>query len=1098
MSSRTGSHTESTDQDGPAEGIPTDGFRALEQLYRSAPIGLALLDSNLRYVMINERLAAINGKPAAAHIGRTIREVIPEIASQVEVVCRRVIDTGEPALDGQVSGTTPADSDTERYWQVSYHPLHGPDGTVQGVQAIVQDITKQRRAEQELRAEIVARRKAQDTLSRSEQRLRELIEAAPDAVVIIRRDGKIMLVNRQTERIFGYQRQELIGRDIELLVPERLRGRHVEHRQRYSRDPRLRPMGADLDLAARHRNGREIPVEISLSPLESEEGMIVFCSIRDVSERKRAEDALRKSEQQYRDLYDNSPDMYCSVDADSGKITRCNQTVADKTGFRKDEIVGRHLFEMYHPECLPEAKRAFHAFHQHGEVRNAELQLRRADGGRIDVSLNVSAIRDEAGKILRSRSVWRDISQKKRAERAETRTAELNKANTLLAKEIAERAQIEKTLRLVLEGTSAVVGADFYRALVRHLAAALETRFAFVSRCHPSVESRIQILAIWEDDDFLEPFEYDIKGTPCEHVFADGSADFAAHVCALFPEDQWLKTNNIESYLAIPLFDSTANSIGHMGVMHVEPMSGTMPRESVLRVFAARAAAELERSQAVQAIHLSVERYRSLVDTICHGVEEIDAEGIITVANPAHHRLYEYEEGELIGTSILELVATDAEREELREYLRLMVEQQPPPVPYVGRKRTKSGKLIDIQVDWDYKRDAEGRVTGFISIITDTTERERARAALVESETRARDQLAELEHLYLTSPVGLCLMDTSLRFLRINQWLADINGVSVESHIGRTLRDIVPEIAQSMESVYRKVVETGEPVFDVMASGATPAQPDKVRHFLANYYPLKTADGVVWGLSSIVQDVTERERIERELRRSHEDLELRVRARTAQLMNANARLINAQEDERRRIARELHDDFNQRLALISVELEVLEQESTESGGQAVERLHKLATTTKQLSSDIHQLSHQLHPAKLDQLGLVAAARSYCAEISRQNEVQIAFTARDVPTTLPQPTALCLYRVIQEALRNVVKHSQAADACVELIGSGDAINLRITDSGVGFDLAQTTEHEGLGIVSMRERVRAVNGEISIHTGPGEGTRVEVSVPLSASS
>ena len=109
-------------------------------------------------------------------------------------------------------------------------------------------------------------------------------------------------------------------------------------------------------------------------------------------ELEREDGERARAEQQYRDLYDNSPDMYCSVDAGSGKITRCNQTLTDKTGFRMDEIVGRHVFELYHPDCLAAAKRAFHAFQEHGQVRDAELQLRRTDGGRIDVSLNVSAI----------------------------------------------------------------------------------------------------------------------------------------------------------------------------------------------------------------------------------------------------------------------------------------------------------------------------------------------------------------------------------------------------------------------------------------------------------------------------------------------------------------------------------------------------------------------------------------------------------------------------------------------------------------------------------------------------------------------------------
>ena len=148
----------------------------------------------------------------------------------------------------------------------------------------------------------------------------------------------------------------------------------------------------------------------------------------DITERKRMEEALSLSEARYADLYEHAPDMYASVEAATGKIIQCNQTLAQVTGYSKEEIIGRPVFELYHPDCLEEAKRAFQSFVTTGQVRDAELQLRCKDGRRLDVSLNVSAVRDEAGQIRYSRSIWRDITARKQAEEAVRRERDFSEA----------------------------------------------------------------------------------------------------------------------------------------------------------------------------------------------------------------------------------------------------------------------------------------------------------------------------------------------------------------------------------------------------------------------------------------------------------------------------------------------------------------------------------------------------------------------------------------------------------------------------------------------------------------------------------------------
>jgi two-component system sensor kinase FixL len=223
------------------------------------------------------------------------------------------------------------------------------------------------------------------------------------------------------------------------------------------------------------------------------------------------------------------------------------------------------------------------------------------------------------------------------------------------------------------------------------------------------------------------------------------------------------------------------------------------------------------------------------------------------------------------------------------------------------------------------------------------------------------------------------------------------------------------------------------------------------------------------------------------------DVSRRKQAEEATLQ-LSGQLINAREAERRRLARELHDDLNQHLALLAVELELFGQKPPAVSSAITERMQVFTEQVKKLSSAVHQLSHELHPAKLEQLGLESAVRGFCRELSAARKFEIVLESREVPRTLPENITLCLYRVVQEGLQNVVKHSGANGAKVEMTADENELCLVVSDQGCGFDIAKSKHGGTLGLVSMRERVRLVNGRITIQSRRGEGTRIQVQIPL----
>jgi signal transduction histidine kinase len=232
-----------------------------------------------------------------------------------------------------------------------------------------------------------------------------------------------------------------------------------------------------------------------------------------------------------------------------------------------------------------------------------------------------------------------------------------------------------------------------------------------------------------------------------------------------------------------------------------------------------------------------------------------------------------------------------------------------------------------------------------------------------------------------------------------------------------------------------------------------------------------------------------RRRAERALRTN----EGALRQSYAEVQDLAGRLISAQESERRRIARELHDDLSQKLTLLGIEIGRLAVRPPASLAAVADVARALSERTGSIAGDVHRLSHDLHPARLDIIGLVPAIDGLCREVSQQYDVRVEFRHRAMEQRIPSAHALCLFRIAQEALHNVVKHSGAASATVRLIPTRFGVRLRVADRGRGFD-ATIRDGEGLGLLSMRERIHFAGGRIALRSAAGRGTRIVVNLPI----
>jgi PAS domain S-box-containing protein len=517
------------------------------------------------------------------------------------------------------------------------------------------------------------------------------------------------------------------------------------------------------------------------------------------------------------------------------------------------------------------------------------------------------------------------------------------------------------------------------------------------------------------------------------------------------------------------------------GVVHGRgPFTGQEPVDDVLSLqlflllatapFMVLAVIVEERKRGEEELRESEAKFRSVFQDAGIGVAIVSPEGCFLAGNEAFSKFIGYTEEELIGKTVQSITHPEdwpMFSQRLNQALATGASLQ----GVEKRCLHKNGQVLCGECSASLIRDIHGQPQYFVAEVLDITARKRAEQTLRESEERFRLVANK-------APVLIWMSGTDKLCTFFNQCWMDFTGRSIEQELGNGWASGVhPEDRARCLGIYSSAFDAR---VDFEMEYRLRRYDGKYRWIVDYGVPRFESDGAFCGYIGSCVDITDR-------KLAAESLE-----------ELSGRLITAQDEERRRIARELHDDFSQRLALQGIGLAQLWKKMPESEVAERAKVQELLKGIQEISSDMHSLSHQLHSSKLEHVGLAAALKGLCEELSSRFKIEIAFIDHALSPRIPKDVGLCLFRIAQEALGNVVKHSRAKQAQAEIYRTSNEIRLRIVDAGFGFDPELRNENAGLGLVSMRERLRLVGGRLSVQSAPMRGTEILAEVPLSVSA
>ncbi len=935
---------------------------------------------------------------------------------------------------------------TVRWGSVSWQPIFDRRGQPLGRRSSIRDITERKRAEESLR------------------KLSRAVEQSPALILITDPNWVFEYVNPKFTQVTGYALEQVIGKTTSILQS----GKTPPETYRQLQDTLAGGGEWRGEFCNKKKNGELYWESASISPLVNEDGVVThFVAVKeDITGRKRAEEALRRSQQLLDKTFVSLHDAVFIIDADTVEIIECNPAASKIFGYGRQEMLGRTTAFLHVDEAELDEFRSHlsSAVKERGFLDHLEFRMKRKNGSVFPTEHSVTPFEDEQGRCIGWVSVVRDITGRKRAEEAQRESEKRYHIVSELTSDFAG------AFRIALDGTIMrewLTGA--YSRITGFNPGEMDTHGIWVTLVHPE-DMRVALRHL--------------------QTLLSGQSDVCElRIVTASGEVRWL------SNYGRPVWDEAQGR--------------------VIRIYSASQDIT-ERKRAEEALRESEARFRSYFELPLVGIAITSPEKGWIEVNHQICSMLGYSREELLRMTWSELTHPEDLAADVEQFNRILAGQID---SYSMDKRfiRKNGEVIWTSIAVGCVRDSGGKVQHIIALALDITERKQA-------EERARREAARAKALARVAARLNAQLDLDTVLSAVCEETAHALGVPVASvmlyepdrQVFRLagIYGLPPQVCEQFtpvpQSLYKEYREQKGSL--IVTPDLQPSRPNVelyARHDIRTTVAASMVreEKLVGALNvHTVGDVRTFADDELALLKGLADqaaqaianaqLFEQVKQQREQLRTLTARLAETGEEQRRQLARELHDRVGQSLTALSINLNIIRSQLPADSPQATARLDDSLRLVEETVEHTRDVMAELHPPVLDDYGLLAALRWYAERFSGSAIVDTLVEGEELDPRLPQAVEASLFRIAQEALNNVTKHAHATQASVRLEAVADMAHLTIADDGVGFDPTakrQPGELPYWGLITMKERAEAVGGRLRVESAPGQGTHIMVKVP-----
>lgn len=1078
----------------------SDSEERYRNLFQNANDAIFVETLEGKILAVNRRACEWHGYAEEELLGMTAADIVPAEIRQGFPALQEALGKSGSFL---VEGVALRKDGTTFTTEVSGRLI--PWGTGEAVLVFLRDTTE--------------RKQAEDALKESEEKYRSLVERATDGICIIQNE-RLIFVNSHLAQMLGYTVDEIVGTPFSRhIAPERLE----EVLQRYKARMEGMEVPSIYGTVVLRKGGGRLEVELNAGIITFHGDVADLVFVRDITERKRAEEALREREERYRTLVNTAQEGISLVD-EKENILFVNPKMAELLGYTPEELTGMNLSQIVVPEEFDNI-RSQTKIRKRGETSRYESTLLTKDGTERRVLVNAAPVFDGEGKFYATMGILTDITDIKNTEEE----LRLRLAYQTAQAQVMNRAISLDELDRFIDDCLGILGRASGAGRV------------YLATNHPD-RSGYRVSHEWSQATITPLFDQDYSYETTPQIYQRLAADSIVSVLVGEMPRIEAKIFVERSALSILLTPIHLRSgfYGFIGMeecirervwaeIEIEAFRTTV---RLIGTVIDRYFEEQERRTAEEALAESEQRYRSLVETSSDIIFLLSQDAKPLYISPATNRLGYRPEVILANPQRISEILPADEIMTIQAVFQKSLRDEHPVHDLDFEVYDTSGKSHWFSASWNWIRDEHGAIIAVQGVARDISERKESEQAL-RLRMEYEKSLFEISSLFLA---GGITDSTLLEFLERLGRVTEVSRVYLlglaEDEEGEYLKRSLswvseenPELAKdSDEDFFRgkrfarwlEKLSTGDeirglvdelprtesqklasqgivsilvlPVFVEGRFWGAIGFDEVLRKRVWNVEDIR----LLWTASQIFSSALATQTKSEQLARSYEEL----RERERRIRELNLKLVEAEEDERRRIARVLHDEIAQQLTGVSL---VLSSSEFNRANEVTERLDEAKHMVQETQKFIRDLSYELRPPALDNLGLGAAVRAMARSVSEGTGVAFVIEGEDAVPRAHPDLEIMLYRIIQEAVTNSLKHALPEEIIIRLEYEEPMLRVSVVDDGKGFDVDKVfRESLGIGLRSIRERVSLIGGNFEVRSTPGVGTELSVEVEIKNNS